>query len=44
MKYRPGVPGHGACLESISRTITMQSFMIRAIIGTETDTLVFLMM
>ena len=42
MKYRPRVPGHGACLESISRTVTMQDFMIQAVIGTEKDALVCL--
>ena len=31
---------HGACLYSMSRRITMQVFMILAIIGTEKDTLV----
>ena len=29
------VNGHDACLKSMSRTITMQGFMILAIIGTE---------
>ena len=41
MKYRSRVLGHGACLQSMSRTITMQGFMILAIIGTKKDTSVF---
>ena len=41
VKYKSMVPGHGACLYSMSRTITVQCFIILAIIGTEKDTLVF---
>ena len=41
VKCRSRVPGHGACLKSMSRTITMYGFMMLAIIGTEKDTLVF---
>ena len=41
IECRSRAPGHGACLKSMSRTITMQGFIILAIIGTEKDTLVF---
>ena len=39
LKCRSRVPGHGACLQSMSKTITMQGYMLLAIIGTEKDTL-----
>ena len=38
------VQGHGVCLKSNSRIITMQAFMILAIIETEKDNLVFYLM
>ena len=38
------VLGHGVCYKSMSRTITMQAFMILAIIETEKDNLVFYLM
>ena len=41
VKCRSRVPGHGACLYSMSRKITMQGLMILTIMGTEKDTLVF---
>ena len=41
VKCRSRVPGHGVCLKSMTRTITMQGFMILAIIGAEKVTLVF---
>ena len=41
VKCRIRVMGHGACLKIMSRTVTMQGFLILAIIGNEKDTLVF---
>ena len=41
MKCRSRVQGHGVCLLSMSRKMTMQGFMVLGIIGTEKDTLVF---
>ena len=36
---RSRVPGHSACLKSMSRTITMQGLTLAAIIATEKRTL-----
>ena len=41
VKCRSRVLGHGAYLKSMSRKITMQGFLILAIIGTDKDTLEF---
>ena len=41
MKCRSRVPGQGACLLSMSRTITIQGILILATISTEKHTLVF---
>ena len=41
MKCRSRVLGHGTYLNSMSRTITMQVFLILAIMGTDKDTLEF---
>ena len=35
MKCRSRVPGHGACLKSLSRTITKQGFTLVAITTAE---------
>ena len=35
MKCRSRVPGHVVCLKSMSKIITMQGFLILAIIGTD---------
>ena len=44
MKCRSRVLGHGVCLKSMSKKITMQGFLILAILGTDKDTLVIYMM
>ena len=38
VKYRSMVPGHGACLKSMSRTITMQVFILPATTAAEKST------
>ena len=35
MKYRSRVPGQGACLKGMSRTISMQGFRLTAITDVE---------
>ena len=39
MKCRSRAPGHGACLKSVSRTITMQGFILAAITAAEKCTI-----
>ena len=43
VKCRSRVPGHGACLKSMSRTITMQLFILHAITAAEKSTLTWIL-
>ena len=44
MKCRSRVPVHGACLKSLTKTITMQGFILPAITAAEKCTLFLDMM